>query len=323
MRTRTSALLADLASAQHGVVTAAQLTQLHLDRRLPRRQGWPLLAPGTWSTTGHVDDQQLMEAARLYAGPEAVVSGALACRRYQLRDVPDAPCDVLVEHGRRLIGGGRLRLHQTRRLPDAVLVGGWPVAPLSRAVADACRWSPSLQAVRALALAAVGDGRTTASELSSELGAGPRRGSAHLARALSDAEGGARSAPEAEAADVLLGTAGLPRFLLNPELRLDGALVGLPDGYFPSLGLGWEADSLRHHGSSADLERTLGRHQRFVDAGVELLHVVPAALRRDPAGWAGSVADRARRRRGWQPPAGLTVVPHGPLLVPRSRPLAA
>jgi hypothetical protein len=242
----------------------------------------------------------------LYAGDDAVVSGALACRRHRLRDVPGrAVADALVPHGRHLMGGGRTRLHQTLRLPPAVLQDGWPIAPVTRAVADASRWSPSLQDVRALVLAAVGDRRTTAAALAAELDAGPRRESARLARALVDAARGARSAPEAEAADSLLSTPGMSPFLLNPEIWLDGVLVGVPDGYVPSLGFGWELDSLRHHGSSDDLAHTFDRHQDFGDIHVELLHVVPARMRREPrrgrspSASAHAAGPGGARQQGW------------------------
>lgn len=316
MRTRTARRLADATVAQHGVITSPQLAELGLDLRLPRRERWPLLAPRTWATTGEVTDVQLLQAIDLYAGPDAVPSGALGCRRHGLRDVPIADGDALVPHGRHLTGGGRLRLHQTRRLPDGVERDGWTVAPVARSVADAARWTSSLTDVRALVLAAVADGHVPLSALADELDAGPRQRSAHLARALVDAGRGARSAPEAEAADCLLATPGLAPFLLNAQVWLDGELLGLPDGYLPELGLGWEVDSFRHHGGSAELDRTLSRHRRFADCGIELVHVVPAQLRRDPAGWAASVAERARRRR-WRAPSGLVVVPGGPALVPR------
>lgn len=317
MRSHTLARVAAIAAAQHGVVTSAQLVEAGLDLRLPRTGCWQQLAPRTWAVNDDVDDVQLLQAIRLYAGEDAVPSGALACRRHRLRDVPGSTADALVSHGRTLLGGGRVRLHQTRRLPDPVVRDGWGIAPLPRAVADASRWSSSLQAVRGLVLAAVADRRTTAEALRVELDDGPRRGSAHLARALTDADRGASSAPEAEAADIALTLRGLVAFLLNPEIWLDGVLLGRPDGYLPELGLGWELDSLRHHGSSDDLARTLERHQAFSRAGIELLHVVPAVMRRDPGAWATALTARARARAGWTQPRGLAVVPAGPLLVPR------
>lgn len=323
MRTSTMARLA-AAAAQHGVITSAQLAELGLDLRLPRRERWPELAPRTWGTTHVVDDVQLLQAMALYAGPGAVASGALACRRHRLRDVPDVLVgDALVPHGRHLMGGGHVKLHQTCRLPLPVVLEGWPLAPVTRAVADASRWCRSLQNVRALVLAAVGDHRTTVDALTAEVDDGPRRDSARLGRALVDARRGARSAPEAEAADSLLATGGMPAFLLNPEIWMNGVLVGAPDGYVPATGFGWELDSLRHHGSSDDLAHTFDRHQNFSDVDVELLHVVPARMRRDPETWAMSLTGRCLSRAGWIPPSGLVVVPKGPLLVPRRALLAA
>ncbi|HWG93729.1 MAG TPA: hypothetical protein VNU66_05840, partial [Mycobacteriales bacterium] len=185
-------------------------------------------------------------------------------------------------------------------------------------VADAARRTPELAAVRALVLAALADGRAGLEELSAERDDGESRGRAHLTTAVRDAGRGARSAPEAEAADALLALPDgvLPPFVLNPRLVLEGRLLGVPDGYLPGTGLGWEVDSVRHHGSSRDLAATLDRHARFADAGVELLHVVPAVLRREPAAWARQVAARAAHRRasGRGDPDGLEVVLTGPLL---------
>lgn len=173
MRLRTARRLADAVAAQHGLITSSQLAELGLDLRLPRREHWPLVAPRTWATTPEVVDEQLLQAVALYAGPDAVPSGALACRLHGLRDVPTADADALVPHGRHLMGGGRVRVHQTRRLPAGVERAGWSVAPLVRSVADAARWTSSLRDVRALVLAAVADGRASLEALGEELDTGP------------------------------------------------------------------------------------------------------------------------------------------------------
>jgi hypothetical protein len=155
-------------------------------------------------------------------------------------------------------------------------------------------------------LAALSDGFVGEDELTRERSAGQRHGRGHLTTSLADWSRGARSAPEAEAADALAGVEGLPPFVLNPRLVLHGRFLGMPDGYLPGRGIGWEVDSLRHHGSSADLAATLDRHRAFADAGVELVHVVPAVLRRDPRGWARGFSGRALRAR--EDPPGLVVL---------------
>lgn len=179
------------------------------------------------------------------------------------------------------------------------------------------RWCPSLRDVRALVLAAMADGHVDRAALQDEVDAGSLAGSAHLRRSLQDWDRGARSAPEAEAVDVLLEHSGLP-FLVNPSVVLDGVLLGSPDGWLPAAGLGWEIDSRQYHGGTDDLDATLRRHQGFADADLVLLHVTPTRLRADRRAWALDVARRAGARiaEGWQPPDGLVVTPLAPALVP-------
>lgn len=309
-----------LVDAQLGVVTSAQLRAAGVDLELPRRERWLRLADGLWVTADEPGDEQLLVALGLYA-PGAVASGGLACRWTGLRHAPDGPgLEALATHGTTLLGGPLLRVRQTRRMPEAVVHRGRTVAPGVRAVADAARWAPSLREARAVVLAALGDRRIGVEALRVEAGAGARRTSAALARALADWDRGARSAPEAEAADALLALtsrAAAP-FLLNPELWLDGHLLGSPDGWVVSAGLGWEIDSVEFHGTADALDGTLQRHQRFSDAGLELLHATPARVRADRRAWASDVVARAGRRTaaGWRPPSGLVVVPKGPLLTP-------
>lgn len=166
-------------------------------------------------------------------------------------------------------------------------------------------------------LAALADRRLTAGMLHEEADRGSVRSASSLRRALQDWERGARSAPEAEAADALLdlGGDGPPAgVLLNPEIRLNGVLVGSPDGLCVDTGLGWEMDSVEYHGSGEELDESLQRHLRFGDAGLELLHATPRRFRAAPTAWARWVTARAAARQGWRPPPGLVIVPKGPLL---------
>jgi hypothetical protein len=308
-----------LTDAQFGVVTSAQLRAAGVDLEVPRRERWLRLAQGTWLVHDEPDDEQLLEALEHYA-PAARASGAIACRWLGVRHAPDVRgCDALVVHGTTLLGGTLLRMHQTRRMPDAVEHRQRLTVPVTRAVADAARWTPRLQDARAVVLAALADRRITADALAAEHAAGPRHTGRNLRRALDDWARGARSAPEAEAADALLELPGVrrpPPFLLNAELWLDGALLGSPDGYVPAAGLGWEMDSVEFHSGHDELDATLQRHRRFADAGFELVHATPKRFRGDRSAWRADVVRRAEQRleRGWRPPSGLTVVARGPLL---------
>ena len=320
MRPSVARRIAPVLAQQIGVITSSQLHAAGVDLEVPRREGWLRLAVGLW-VVGQPTDEQLLTALLLYA-PAALASGSVACRWHALRYPPaQVGCHAVVPHGVTLLGGPLLTVHQTRHMPAADIVRSRAVAPVARAVADAARWTTSLQEARAVVLAALHRRRTTVTALEAELRAGALRDSARLARALSDWHRGARSAPEAEAADALLALAGgPPPFLLNPQLRLDGVLLGTPDGWIPSVGMGWEMDSEEHHGDRDDLDRTLRRHECFADAGLVLRHVTPARFRRNSRAWATDIADRARVRAqaGGRPPHGLVVVPRGPLLASRA-----
>ena len=319
MRSSVARRVRPVVDAQLGVITSAQLRALGVDLELPRREGWLRLADGTWSVVPEPTDEQLLVGLRLYS-PGALASGALGCRWHGVRYAPrSAGVDGLTSHGRTLLGGPLMRLRQTRRLPDGVLHRGHELAPVDRAVVDAVRWGRSLQDARAVLLSALGDHRLTTDDVEADLRTGPTRTSGLLTRALGDWRRGARSAPEAEAADALLALAGrfsAPPFLLNPELRHDGGLLGCPDGWIPAAGIGWELDSREFHGDQDDLDATLQRHRRFEDAGLVLLHVTPSRLRAAPSVWAADVVRRAQRRleQGYRPPAGLTTAHRGPVL---------
>ena len=100
-------------------------------------------------------------------------------------------------------------------------------------------------------------------------------------------------------------------FVANPELWVDGRLVGRPDVYLLGTGVGGELDSKERHGGAALLDATLQRHGRFADAGLWLEHVTPARFRRDPDAYVDLLLARAAAHRE---PAGLRVVHVGPVL---------
>ena len=117
-------------------------------------------------------------------------------------------------------------------------------------------------------------------------------------------------------ADALRGCR-LP-FLLNPELRMNGKLLGYPDGYFLGLGAGWEVESRERHEGDESFDETLGRHTVFGGHGLVLAHPTPRRIRQDPVLAASSVLRVARARlllpSGLREPQGLEVIPRGPVL---------
>lgn len=289
--------------------------------RAARAGHWQDVVTGSWLRSPDPvtrDHRQQATLARL--GPSAALTGADACDEYGMRDVPvDARVAVLVPHAVQCdLGAGVRLVRSTVPAATHVMRGKRWVDP-TRAVYDASL-GQSLQAVRALVTAAVDDAWTGAVDLRGRLDEGPRRGSAVLRRVIGDVEAGARSAPEAEAADVLGDAARarrLPPFLLNPEVYLHGELLVTPDIWLLGTGVGGELDSHRFHGSQASLDRTLARHARSARRGVVLVHRSPVRFRQDPLGF---VAELAERVAEVPEPPGLTVVPRGPVLpLPRRR----
>lgn len=327
MRTATAART----DALPRLVTATALRAAGLDPDIARRAAargiWTEVLPGAWLRAAVEPTPAQREAAALELAPAGtLLSGAGACRHYDMRDVPGdgRPC-LLVAAESRLDLGKSVVVLRTKRVPPSYVMNGVRVAEPGRAVIDAARLSSSLQEARALVLAAVADGWCDEPSLRAELDAGPRRGSGRCRIALDDAAGGARSAPEAELAEeacAAVRRGELPPFLLNPQLLLDGVPLITPDLYVPGLGLGSEMDSVRHHGSADDLEATLVRHDRAWRAGIELLHVTPTHFRRDRRGFVAQLSSRVSDRRGLEhpEPPGLTVVAAGPLLPVDRRP---
>jgi hypothetical protein len=171
MRLSVARRLAPLLAEQLGVISSSQLRGAGVDLELPRREGWLRLAAGLW-VVNQPSDEQLLTALRLYA-PDALASGAIACRWHELRYPPgQAGCHAVAPHGVTLLGGPLLTVHQTRHMPAAEVVRGRPVVPVARAVADAARWTTSLQEARAVVLAALDRRRTTVTALEAELSAG-------------------------------------------------------------------------------------------------------------------------------------------------------
>lgn len=304
----------------HGLLTREDLARAdlnpHLGDRLVREGSALRLAPSTYLLGDAPADDQLLVAAQHHAGDDLVITGALACRLLGLVDAPVEPVvDVLVPAGRRRVSSDHVRVHPTIRPPRFwVHESGVRVADPHRAVVDAARRLTDLRDVRALVLSALQLRWCGLEELRAELDAGPRRGTALCRRVLGDWERGAWSAPEAEIADVAAADGRLPAFLLNPTVLVRGVVVGLADGWFVGLGLGWEVDSRRFHADDEGFDATLARHDGFGRHGLQLLHVTPRRARRMGSGYGDVLAAAvAARARAAQPePEGLVVRPFDP-----------
>ncbi len=321
----------ELGKESFSVVTATELRDAKVDMsvvaRLVHDGSWLWLWRGMYLTAAHPvgplvrahaatkHARQCLPTAR--SQPQVVVSGLAGAQALGLRWVPPH------ERVQVLVGP-----HVQRRSNEQVLVrraadvasidtwrwGGLAVADAARLVVDGARECASLRDVRGLVLGAVADGHADPASLLELLDAGAVGGTAWTRRAVGDAVRGAASPPEAELVDGLLGC-GYP-FHVNPAVRLLGTFVGHLDIYLVGTGVGAEVDSKERHGQPEALDDTLARHDRADTCGLSLVHVTPTRYRADPAAFRarlfGKVAER--RSRGLGEPAGLEVIPRGPLL---------
>lgn len=279
--------LDSILAAQHGVITRTQALEAGisvdtLDWRTRRDGPWQRLLPGTYAAfTGPVNDMHRWQAALLYAGDGALLTGTPALLLHDLARPTPAAVPVLLPHGRRRRSLPGVIALRTRRMPVAQRRNGFTVAAPTRALADACRLSRDLGQVRALVTESLRTPKVRVPDLYEELAHGPRKGSALLRAALDEYSDGVRSAAEGVARQRLLAMP-ISRPLFNVDLVLpDGTFLACPDAYWPDAALAFEVDSREHHGDQAGWERTQRRHARMSAHGLTVLHASPHRIQTD------------------------------------------
>jgi hypothetical protein len=277
-------------NSDNGVIRVQRLEELGVPvptayRRCGPGGPWTRLLPGIvlLSNAPPTRPQQIA-AAFQYAGPDAILTGAEACRAMGLRNVPEACITIhlLVPHGRRMRNYDYVHVERTHRLPKVITRGGLRLAEPTRAVLDGCRQMTEMRPVRALLTEAVQRSFTTCERLNEELARGSQRGSAVPRLVLAEMAGGAESVAEIDAVR-LWKRSGLPEPQWNtPLFSVSGAYIGKPDAWFEEAGLAWEIDSLAFHAGAEGFVRTLERNARYAAAGVLVLPTLPSRLRTHP-----------------------------------------
>ncbi|MEI6373146.1 MAG: hypothetical protein WCP26_05135 [Actinomycetes bacterium] len=300
-RSRSHDLLNQVASAQAGLVTSAQLAEIGVRTSTVSRRSrmggmWNRVLPSVHLVTGGQPDRLQREfAAQLYAGASSVLTGITALRHYEPRLartlwLPDdryvvESVHVLVDHSCRRTSVAFVEIERTRRLPERSVTefrDGLVLAPPARAVSDAARRMRSESDVRELVIASLRLGLANASDLTQELKLGPIRGSAFLRSAIEHAEVGVWSPSEGDLRDLFSGSQ-LPEPMWNPRLvGPRGEFIAIPDAWFDEVALAIEVDSREHHSSGDGWERTLARQARYAAAGVLCIPVTPRQIREQP-----------------------------------------
>jgi hypothetical protein len=227
--------------------------------------------------TGQPTVDQLVHAALLLTGPAATVTGVEACRRYGLRrgparrpvpEVKRPEVHVLVPKRRQVRSVEYVHVERTLRLPEPVLRGGVPLAPLVRCCTDAVRRLRSSGEITELLSEPVQRSMCTIGALSAELNAGSRRGTAIPRAVLADVADGVRSAAE-RTAKQFWSTTGLPAAWWNAAIcDADGRFLGIGDCWLDDVAMLWEIESSEWHLGPSDHEYTVRRAAQFTAAGV-------------------------------------------------------
>ncbi len=253
---------------------------------------WQRVLPGiVLLFTGRPTVDQLVRAALVLCGPDAMVTGIEACRRYGLRRGPvrrnselRPEIHVLVPERRQIRSVEFVHVERTRRLPVPVLRDGVPLAPLVRACTDGARRIRSTAEVTELFADPVQRGLCTVAALRTELASGTRRGTAVPRAVLAELGVGVRSAAE-RSAKLLWSSTGLPEPWWNAEVcDAEGRGLGIADCWVDDVAMVWEIESSEWHLSPADHEYTLRRAARFTAAGVVYVASKPMMVLNDRAG---------------------------------------
>ena len=271
---------------------------------------WQRLLPGIILLhNGEPTRRERAIAALLYAGPNAVITGAEACRRYGLHvpeQFPETDVHVLVPHQHKILSSEFVTVERTSRLPDPWQREGIQLAPTVRAATDAVRRIRVEEPIGRLLVEAIQRGRCAPQELMRELDRGTKRGTA-LPRRLLEEWLDLRSVAEAHAKDLSRRLL-VPPTHWNPEIRdASGRYVGCPDGWWEDVGLAWEIDSFDFHFHRDGYARTLRRNNRYSAAGIMVVQTLPSRLRDDPVGVIEEL-EAAHRAAAAQPRPAVFVI---------------
>jgi hypothetical protein len=268
-----------------------------------------MLLPGVYLVDSREPNVLQREmAATLYAGDGSMITGVAALWRHDIRHPLSDIVDVLIPAPRKVQSIGFARVWRTNRLPARPwLADGIRVAPPPRAVADAALSLTAPDEVRAIVADAVQRSRCTIPELTAELSRGPVRGSARLRQALAEVASGVRSVAEGDLRSLLRrGRVPVPYF--NPKLFAGEVFLGMPDAWWPDVGVAVEVDSREWHLSPADWERTLRRHAEMSAHGIIVLHFTPGQIKREPERVLAAIRKALASAAG-RPPLDLRTVP--------------
>lgn len=253
--------------------------------RIGPRGPWQRLLPGVVAAhRGRPTRRERLLAARKYAGEASVLTGACALVEYGVaaaRSSATTP-HVLVPHGCRRTSHSFLVVERTRRMPVPVERGLLRLAPLPRAVIDACRRAESLDRVRELIAEVIQTRRCSVAQIVEEVQQAARQRTALTRATLREIEAGIRSVAEARIRSALRAR-GITDLEWNVDLYTpEGEFVGRPDAYCARTGVALQVDSMRWHLGPDLYRRTQERQRDLTLWGVLVLPWSPTDALENP-----------------------------------------
>ncbi|MEV6969954.1 DUF559 domain-containing protein [Hamadaea sp. NPDC051192] len=243
-------------------------------------QPWPLRVP---AAAGSVDRELRLRAALAYAEGTGVISHVSALDLHSLRPQADhEPIHVTVPTSARLRSTRGLVVHH-RDLPESAMARrrGHRVTTLATGLVDSWPLLPPADRI-GLTINAVSDRLVLAEHILGVLPHAPRLpGLAqlrHLARLLMN---GCRSPLELWGADRIFTGPGMPQFVRQAPIRVDGRTYYL-DVFAEAERVDFELDGAAWHGNQAQRERDIRRDSSLAAEGVLVVRFSYARLMREP-----------------------------------------
>ena len=303
--------------AQLGVISRSQALTCLGEKGVRRRlsAGWQVLFPGVYATFREpLSQEQRMWAALLFAGAGAVFTDRLVLEAAGIRFLPEEDPEhlhMLLPWEQRRKSRSFLYVTRTRYLPEPHPLGGFPAAPLDRALIDFGVRIRDERIVLGVLADAVQRSKVSVGQLEKALRVSPKQGRAAPAAAVDALRVGVRSVPEQDFRVIASGVR-TPPVLFNPLLQLPSGRRISPDALIEQCGLVHETNGRMAHAEEDLFESMQERHDVMTTAGLTVLHNGPRRLRTDPALVSLEWKDCARRLAAQGMPPGVVILRRGP-----------
>ncbi len=288
------------------VATHTELMQLGVPRstivhRIGPHGPWQRLLPGVvLAHRGRPTAREQRISAQKYGGAASVITGRHALDQHRVLVRRLDRVHLLVPHSSHKTSHHFVTVERTRKCPEPVISDRLRLAPIPRAVVDACRRDEPLDDVRALVAQVVQSRRCTPQALGQALTVAARQRTSGMKQAMREIDVGTRSVAEADAHLAMQGS-GLPPLEWNVELWTpQGELIGIPDGWYDDVALALQIDSMEWHLSPELYKRTQRLQREMTSRGIVVLPYAPSDIGRDPRRFVTQL-EITRREAGKRP----------------------